>query len=184
MESLHPEGEEDDTPFVVKGNDATDRSKADEDLPYAECPVEGCGELLPFDAMDYHIELHAAEAGGDLEGETGTSSPSRDPHHTGGGSSSSGPSRAHRDAERQRRAESSQAKAISAWKRLLRMPESSSSTSSSSHSKHRHYRSSSRDGGKSSSSAVMPSDPGRGKRLGVSTLLIGSPQTRELGEQD
>ncbi|KAK0651970.1 peptidase family C78-domain-containing protein [Cercophora newfieldiana] len=156
MESLHPEGE--DSPFVVKDDDATDRSKADEDLPYAECPVEGCGELLPFDTMDYHIELHAAEAGADLDGEAGQS-PSRDPHT--GGSSSSGPSRAHRDAERQRRAESSQAKAISAWKRLLRMPESSSA-SSSSHSKHHHRK----DG----KSPAATSDPVRGKRLGKSQL--------------
>ncbi|KAK0626678.1 peptidase family C78-domain-containing protein [Immersiella caudata] len=154
MESLHPEGE--DSPFTVKGDDGTVGTRADEDLPYAECPVEGCGELLPFDAMDYHIELHAAEAGADLDGEAGQS-PIRDPHTSG--SSSSGPSRAHRDAERQRRAESSQAKAISAWKRLLRMPESSSSSSHS--SKHHHRK---------DAKSTTPSDPSRGKRLGKAQL--------------
>jgi zinc finger-containing ubiquitin peptidase 1 len=166
METLHPEGEE-DSPFVVKGDDVTDSAKADEDLPYAECPVDGCGELLPFDAMDYHIELHAAEAGADLDGETGQS-PNRDLHT--GGSSSSGPSRAHRDAERQRRAESSQAKAISAWKRLLRMPESSSSSASSSHSSKHHHR--------KDPKSSAPSDQGRGKRLGVSAHAVGTVSER------
>jgi len=151
METLHPEGEE--SPFVVKGDDGSGSTRPEEDLPYAECPVDGCGELLPFDTMDYHIELHAAEAGADLDGEA-EQSPDRDTH--AGGSSSSGPSRAHRDAERQRRAESSQTKAISAWKRILRMPESSSS---SSHSSKYHRK---------DAKPAVPSDPGRGKRLGVS----------------
>ncbi|KAM7195993.1 zinc finger with UFM1-specific peptidase domain protein [Rhypophila sp. PSN 637] len=66
METLHPE--EGDSPFTVK-LDATNPSTgnnvaADElDLEYIDCLVDGCGELLPRSEMDYHLELHAEEAG-------------------------------------------------------------------------------------------------------------------------
>ena len=154
MESLHPEG---DASFVDQGNNESllDSARLDEDVPYVECPIDGCCEMLPVDVMDYHIELHADEDGTNLDGEV-----VQQQHHHGGpsggsSSSSSGPSRLHREAERhQRRAESSQARAISAWKRLL--PYGSSSSSSSQSSRHR-----------KDAKATPPADSVRGKRLGV-----------------
>lgn len=150
METLHAEG---DSPFEIKEN-RDNRIKADEELTYAECPVDGCGEVLLLDEMEYHIELHGLESGQNIESELASST-----DHSAYASGSSTPSRSHREAERQRRTESavsgSQAKAISAWKKLLRMPESTSTLSS-------RRRKDVKPAG--------PPDASRGKRLGVGSM--------------
>ena len=91
VETTHAEGP---SPFVVNGEEATDyggggsgalvhtaaaghaveqsplpgsssAAAGDEDAEqYAECPVEGCGEMLELFEIEYHLELHEAEAGG------------------------------------------------------------------------------------------------------------------------
>src|SRR5690606_951139 len=95
METLHAEGE---SLFVSKEVDnASNGIKGSDDPPYAECPVEGCGELLLLDEMEYHIELHAGEAGTEAEFSQIQSNCAQ------AGSSSSSPSRSHRETERQRR---------------------------------------------------------------------------------
>ncbi|KAK3297549.1 peptidase family C78-domain-containing protein [Chaetomium fimeti] len=130
METFHPEGEGDlNSQFGVKENDgASDRPGTAEDISYVECPADGCGEILLLQELDYHLELHSEESGHHLqEGEE--SAPM--PHPKAETPSTSGPSRAHREAERHRRSDHEpekndrQATAISAWKRLLRMPGSS-----------------------------------------------------------
>jgi hypothetical protein len=146
METLHPEG---DSPFAaVKEDHASDRPGTAEDISYVECPVDGCGEVLLLQELDYHLELHTEESGDHLQEEPAPV-PEPDPKPD---ASLFGPSRAHREAERQRRSDHEpegndrQAKAISAWKRLLRMPGSSSAHRGSQDEKH----------------------TTRGKRLGVS----------------
>lgn len=61
METLHPEGGE--SPFVVKedASMAAIISLYDEDVEYASCPVDGCGEAILFTELDSHIEMHDAE---------------------------------------------------------------------------------------------------------------------------
>ncbi|KAL3425624.1 peptidase family C78 [Phlyctema vagabunda] len=67
LETLHSEGE---SPFIVK-DDATvgaamsnlsgpDREN-DDDVQYASCPVEGCGETLLLTDFDGHVQLHDLE---------------------------------------------------------------------------------------------------------------------------
>ncbi|KAG7289011.1 hypothetical protein NEMBOFW57_005372 [Staphylotrichum longicolle] len=129
IESLHAEG---DSPFVVKDDNepGTTGTAQDVDVNYVECPVDSCGEVLLLEELDYHLELHSGESGENLSDEsTPTPTPESGvevrPFTTG-------PSRAHREAERHRRSNHEpektdrQAKAISAWKRLLKMPSASS----------------------------------------------------------
>jgi hypothetical protein len=75
VETQHPEGGQ--SPFVVKDDDASIAamiSMADEDVRYASCPVEGCGEKIRFTELDSHIEMHEAEEQGqedsDIESES------------------------------------------------------------------------------------------------------------------
>lgn len=156
METLHPEGK---SPFKVKSGSASGSVAADEDLEYTECPVDGCGEILPRGEMDYHLELHAEEAAGDSP----VISPDPEPaavtepgQSLSGGSSSrhhrrdrerdrdGDTSPRHRHSERSHRKSpptpTTQSRAIAAWKKLLKMPGSSSSASPS-HSSRRHHSS-------------------------------------------
>ncbi|KAL2128378.1 hypothetical protein VTI74DRAFT_9271 [Chaetomium olivicolor] len=156
IETLHSEG---DSPFVVKEDNSRNSAEAIEDSQYVECPVESCGELLSLQELDYHLELHAEEA---VEDHQDRSVP---PQEMGIESrpSHSGPSRDHREAERRYRSEHGtekhdrQAKAVSAWKRLLRMP--GSSTAYRILSKHAHDE-----------NQTTSSYSSRGKRLGKSQL--------------
>jgi hypothetical protein len=159
VETFHAEG---DSPFAVKEDNASDSAGTAEDPPYAECPVDGCGELLLLQELDYHLELHAQESGesGDRpQDEAFAPAPEREAPTA---PSPSGLSRARRESERQGRSdhgsekEDRQAKAISAWKRLFKMP-----SSSSAHRllpKRRHH----------DESKTGATHSTRGKRLGVS----------------
>jgi len=154
METLHPEGE---SPSKVKSDSASGSVAADEDLEYTDCPVDGCGEILPRGEMDFHLELHAEEAGGDSPATCPDSEPVAvaDPGPSLSGGSSSryhhrdrerdrdgDISPRHRHSERSHRKPSStpttQSRAISAWKKLLKMPGSSPSPPPS-HSSRRHH---------------------------------------------
>ncbi|KAK0720476.1 peptidase family C78-domain-containing protein [Lasiosphaeris hirsuta] len=163
METLHAEG---DSPFVTKDSDKDSAGvKADGggELQYAECPVEGCDEVLSLDEIDYHIELHADEA--DTELDRVVTQPAV--HEARASTSSPSPSRAHREAERQRRAArasevtSSQSKAISAWKKLLKMPDSSASSTLSPRR---------RQNAKPAAKPASKPDSTHGKRLGKAQL--------------
>jgi hypothetical protein len=120
METLHPEGE---SPFVLKEDNAPENTEASGDISYVECPVDSCGEILLLQELEYHLELHSEESGDHLQ-DPGPDTKVETPP--------SGPSRAHREAERHRRSDHEpehsdrQTKAISAWKRLLKMPGPSS----------------------------------------------------------
>jgi hypothetical protein len=157
IESLHAEG---DSPFVVKDDNAPEitGTAEDADVHYVECPVDGCGEVLVLEELDYHLELHSGESGENLSDE---STPTPD-SGIEAQPSTTGPSRTHREAERHRRSSHEpektdrQAKAISAWKRLLKMPSASTA--------HR-ILSSKRSHEEKQTSASHSS---RGKRLGVS----------------
>lgn len=140
-------------------SESPEAAGAAEDLHYVECPVDTCGELLLLHELDYHLELHSEESGGTLLD---------DPMPTlGSGAeqppppSITGPSRAHREAERHLHShhdakDTRQAKAISAWKRLLKMPDVSSA----------HRILSSKRSRDDTQAAAGHST--RGKRLGVS----------------
>lgn len=161
METFHPEGEGDsNSQFGLKEDDGTsNRPGTAEDVSYVECPVDGCGDILLVQELDYHLELHSEESGHHLQEE---GAPVPVPHAKTEMAPPSGPSRAHREAERHRRSDREpdkndrQATAISAWKRLLRMPGSSTahkiiSSKRSQDEKH-----------------VSAGHSNRGKRLGVS----------------
>ncbi|KAK4156502.1 peptidase family C78-domain-containing protein [Chaetomidium leptoderma] len=127
METLHAEGE---SQFVVKEDTASDAGTV-ENISYVECPTDGCGEVLLLQELDYHLELHSEESGDHLKEQPAPPQELDAQVET----SPSGPSRAHREAERHRRPDHGsdttdrQAKAISAWKRLLKMPGSLSKRS-------------------------------------------------------
>lgn len=163
METLHPENG--DSPFAIKSDDAASGTgsgvAADEDLEYVDCPVEGCGEMLPRAEMDYHLELHAEEAGvGDSRSSPSPETAPVAVADSGPSLSASGPApssrtnhrhnrrdkdrdrdrdrerdsprNGHSDSRSSHHKESSstpQSKAISAWKRLLKMPSSFASSS-------------------------------------------------------
>ncbi|KAI5862841.1 peptidase family C78-domain-containing protein [Durotheca rogersii] len=60
VETRHAEGK---SPFVVDGDEAApekDESPNEEDQ-FAECPVDGCGEVVTLAELEDHIELHGAE---------------------------------------------------------------------------------------------------------------------------
>lgn len=131
METFHPEGGGDlNSQFGVEEDDnASGRPGTAEDISYVECPVDGCGEILLLQELDYHLELHSEESGHHLQQES-ASVPPVPPAKTEM-APPSGPSRAHRQAERHRRSDHEpekndrQAAAVSTWKRLLGMPVSS-----------------------------------------------------------
>lgn len=105
MESLHPD---DDSPPPHLVNTAEDRllqsSRGDDDdTEYTECPVDGCGELLTNEMIDFHAEMHGAEdSSSNLNLHGKAAGPAE--HLETRGASSSGPSRSHREADRHRRA--------------------------------------------------------------------------------
>ena len=73
METLHAEG---DSPFIVKedASVAAVLSYDEEDvIQYAHCPVEGCGEALLLTELESHIEMHGAEEQ-DTEDDSGPAS--------------------------------------------------------------------------------------------------------------
>ncbi|KAI0592980.1 peptidase family C78-domain-containing protein [Biscogniauxia sp. FL1348] len=65
METRHAEGK---SPFVVDESPAEGAGAIDSDASggdgdqFAECPVEGCEEIVTLAELDDHIEFHAAEA--------------------------------------------------------------------------------------------------------------------------
>ncbi|KAK1835825.1 zinc finger with UFM1-specific peptidase domain protein [Podospora conica] len=98
MESLHPDDDSPPSRLV----DTAEYRDDDDDIEYTECPVDGCGELLTNEMIDFHAELHSAEdSGSNLHPGNG-----KHPHshpETRTMSSPSGPSRSHREADRHRR---------------------------------------------------------------------------------
>jgi hypothetical protein len=141
METLHPEGGE--SPFIVKDDDASIAavlSMADEDVQYASCPVEGCGEAILFTELDSHIEMHEAEEQGQDTSDTEDESEPepKKPKMKGETQQSFDTqlSYALRNLDDSEKSSSEsppsdrQAKAKAAWKDLLKMPEPASSSKS------------------------------------------------------
>lgn len=62
METLHPENGE--SPFVAH-DDASITAlislQDEQDVQYVHCPVEGCGEALLLTELDSHVEMHEEE---------------------------------------------------------------------------------------------------------------------------
>ncbi|KAH8887473.1 DUF1671-domain-containing protein [Thozetella sp. PMI_491] len=122
METFHSEG---DSPFVpAEGKDnastgATEtgpgqaKSNNDEDTDYVACPVDGCGETILLDEIDFHIEMHAQEAEGDEHPDDESQEPARERERA------REKPRSHSPVDEPT---SRQTKAIQAWKNLLRMP--------------------------------------------------------------
>jgi hypothetical protein len=158
METLHREGGE--SPFIVKDDDASMAaiiSMNNEDLQYASCPVEGCGEAILFTELDSHIEMHSAEEQGQDAEETSRPEPKKpklkEEIQTAFDAKLSYALRALDDGEEsssENRPSDRQATSKAAWKELLKMPDSTSKS-------------------KTVSSSTMTQSPKR--RLGVSTPL-------------
>lgn len=105
MESLHPDDDSPPPHLVTTAEDHLLQSTRDDDddTEYTECPVDGCGELLTNEMIDFHAEMHGAEdssSNSNLHGKA--AGPAE--HLETRGASSSGPSRSHREADRHRRA--------------------------------------------------------------------------------
>jgi hypothetical protein len=126
MESLHPDDDSPPSHLVNTTEDQFPQSGRDDDddIEYTECPVDGCGELLTNEMIDFHAELHGAEdSRSNLNGKE-AACPTQ--HLEARGSSSSGPSRSHREADRHRRAKaegSSSKRPKFSLRRFFRMPD-------------------------------------------------------------
>ncbi|KAK4203679.1 peptidase family C78-domain-containing protein [Triangularia verruculosa] len=121
METLHVEGE---SPFLAQ-EERTSPPKGtvgnDDDPQYVECPVDGCGEFLLVSQMEYHLDLHTEET--DIQDlPASESTPASEPTSSSlNAAPRSSPKPSHSRSEQSTR----QSRAISAWKRLLKMPGSS-----------------------------------------------------------
>ena len=112
-------------------------SLADEDVQYASCPVEGCGEAILFTELDSHIEMHASEKQGQERSETESEEEpeSKEPILKDEVKQAFGTKLSHALRNLDDSGESSQrppsdrqVKAKAAWKGLLKMPESASNS--------------------------------------------------------
>jgi hypothetical protein len=145
METEHPEGGE--SPFLVKGDasiaDVLSLDEVHDEIQYASCPVDGCGEAILLTELDSHIEMHAAEDQ-EMDEEFGESeSPSRSPKRGAVIEASFDTKLSHalrnlNDDEKpssDRHSSDRQATAKAVWKSILKMPDTSSKVLVSSASK-------------------------------------------------
>lgn len=123
---MHSEGK---SPFIVDEKEDEDpRSAADnvsndeEERMFAECPIDGCGEVITLAELEDHIELHAAEEPSSVAGNIDGAHLSRleendppRPRRDHGSDATAEPAYYQRNAE-----------SIAKWKRILHMPLSSS----------------------------------------------------------
>ncbi|KAL2163131.1 hypothetical protein VTH06DRAFT_6967 [Thermothelomyces fergusii] len=129
VETYHAEEEEDASSRQEQGT-ASENPGPGENIPYVECPVDGCEEILLLQELEYHLELHSEESGGCAAKEHNPVTPT-DP------GPNSGPSRAHRAAQRRHQSDhgseanerpgkqakdAGDGKAAAIWKRLLKIP--------------------------------------------------------------
>ncbi|KAI9646951.1 hypothetical protein NHQ30_004951 [Ciborinia camelliae] len=127
LETLHAEGE---SPFVAKDSASVIAMVDRDDVDYADCPVEGCGEMVLLNELDNHIEMHGEEDG-DMELDTPASGSSKKGTHRGVGKDSSfGTKLSHAlrniddgyDYEVPQNESSAQV-STKAWKDILKMPD-------------------------------------------------------------
>jgi zinc finger-containing ubiquitin peptidase 1 len=145
IETYHSEG---GSGFVAMNE--SEASKSEEEL-YAECPIEGCGEVVAVREMDDHVDFHAQEE--DLGGATATApdvSAAANDERASRGSSSAKSSSSHPDSKRSSR-DSKNASAIQSWRQIFSMP-----------SKRPHHS--------SSPEPSSASQPSRKRRLGKAEL--------------
>jgi len=109
METYHAEG---DSPFLVDKEASS--GKVEDDNEYVECPVDGCGETILREEMEFHIELHAEEA--ELDDGSQVS-----PDVTKADVTAPGPSRSRSP---QPGVSARQQNAIQTWRNILAMPSS------------------------------------------------------------
>jgi hypothetical protein len=120
METFHPEGK---SPFITEDDRVSEKGKEPEKQEYAECPIEGCGEVLLVEDLNYHVELHAQENDMDSDEDGSTEAPPVE-------KAVQEPKR--RQPKPPSAAESRQRKAISVWRTILSMPSSKKQAGSSS----------------------------------------------------
>ncbi|KAB5575896.1 peptidase family C78-domain-containing protein [Coniochaeta sp. 2T2.1] len=140
IESLHAEDPDpDQQPYSASEKAQASAFREEEEGQYVECPIEGCGEILMLEEMDYHLELHEQEVddvGGeasaqvtqktDQDAEGSRPGPSSSRRQSSSGRSSSAQQR--EDAPRSYGSSSNSSKqqtAISAWRNIFNMPSSS-----------------------------------------------------------
>ncbi len=114
------EEEEEEDPRAAGDNASND----EEERMFAECPIDGCGEVITLAELEDHIELHAAEEPSSVAG-------SLDAARLGRLEENDPPrSRRERDGDAGPAPYQRNAESIAKWKRILHMPSSSSSSSS------------------------------------------------------
>ena len=114
MESLHAEDQP--SSLGVSGGQSGDGNV--EDTEYVECPVEGCGGVLPIEDVEIHVESHPGESdteSGPSPRSPGTSAAPQRKNHPSGGDKAS-------PAGKPAAASSRQQNAIGIWKKLLSGP--------------------------------------------------------------
>ncbi|RAL60179.1 hypothetical protein DID88_000803 [Monilinia fructigena] len=128
METLHAEGE---SPFVAKDSASVIAMVDPNDIDYADCPVDGCGEMVLFSELESHIEMHGEEDG-DMELDTPISQNSKKDDTSGVGKDASfGTKLSHalrniddeNDYEVQGNESSTPHVATKAWRDILKMPD-------------------------------------------------------------
>lgn len=143
METQHSEGK---SPFAVdedhpatqetvkhNGDEVASSSSVApsvEEVQFAECPIEGCGEVITLAEYDDHIELHnLEEAAGDTSSRSASGSPyhryaNRDGYHSPypeqEPAAATATRRHHADGS------SKQGNSIQSWKQILQMPNATS----------------------------------------------------------
>lgn len=161
MESRHPEGK---SPFIVEegASGSATGTAPDEEVTYAECPVDGCGEIILETELGYHIELHGEEDDDDpvvtRERESGIEANERaGKYHSPYGNQENIPPPSGGSRSRGRPADSKnrQTGSIQKWKQLLAMP----------------------SGLKGNRTGPLGADGAR-KRLGVSSPVVARPLSR------
>jgi len=114
IETYHAEGESGFVPV-----DESEARTSEEEL-YAECPIEGCGEVVEVREMDDHVDFHAQEE--DLDG-AATPRASKEKAPQASPPSKSSSSHAHGDSKRSSsRDKGKNAHAIHKWHQILSMP--------------------------------------------------------------
>ncbi|KAF5879623.1 putative peptidase family c78 protein [Botrytis fragariae] len=85
LETLHAEGQ---SPFVAKDSASVVAMVNQDNVNYADCPIDGCGEMVLFDELDNHVEMHGEEDG-NMDLDTPASGSSRQEVKNGAGKDAS-----------------------------------------------------------------------------------------------
>lgn len=136
VEEQHAEGQ---SPFVVRDQASTGSDSSFGEKSYAQCPVDGCEEILAVAELDDHLDLHIAEQDPrDDAREYQASAPTngyRSPYSNSGGSTpATQASTAPRASSRTSHAKNRSSGSIQRWRQIFGVPSAAKrSTTASAH---------------------------------------------------